>query len=280
MTLAETVSEVLRSVVEMAKPGVNLLALEKRAETTMQVLGAESVNKGYHPKWATSPFPSVVCLGVNDVIAHAIPTSYDLQDGDLLYIDTGVRINNLCGDAGLTVPIGEISNRDERLLRFAKRALYEGIRAVKPGIKVTEIGEAIYWFARRNGYIVNRVFMGHGIGKQMHEVPQIPHFPILPDEKYIPPDSELEPFKKKGKYEYKEKEGVPRLVEGQVICLEPMLTYKDPVGKKDGDGWTQRTRDGKKSAFFEHMIRVVTGGYEILTNHIKEQEEVKEDGAN
>ncbi len=261
MTPAETVSEVIRSVVEMAKPGVNLLQLEKRAETTMQILGAESTDKGYHPKWATSPFPSVVCLGVNDVIAHAIPTSYELVSGDLLYIDTGIKIDGSCGDAGLTIPIGEVSNKDERLLRYAKRALYEGIDVIKPGIKVTDIGDAIYWFVRRNHYVVNRVMMGHGIGKEMHEAPQIPHFYIPPDGKKI----------KKGKHEYKDKEGVPRLQEGQVICLEPMLTYKDPIGKRDGDGWTVRTRDGKKSAFFEHMIRVATGGYEILTNHIKRE---------
>lgn len=267
MTPAETVSEVVRSVVEMAKPGVNLLQLEKRAETTMQVLGAESTDKGYHPKWATAPFPSVICLGVNDVIAHAIPISYELQSGDLLSIDTGIKINGSCGDAGLTIPIGEASNRDERLLRYAKRALYKGIDIIKPGIKITDIGDEIYWFIRKNGYVVNRLMMGHGIGKEMHEQPQIPHHYVPQDEKKTEDD----------KYEYKDKEGVPRLYEGQVICLEPMITYKDPIGKRDGDGWTVRTRDGKKSAFFEHMIRVVTGGYEILTNHIKrEQEEVKD----
>ena len=265
MTPAEAISEVLRAVAEMAKPGVNILSLERRAETTMQILGAASANKGYAPPWAKSPFPSVICLGVNDVIAHAVPQEYTLLEGDLLHVDCGLIVDGMCGDAGMTLPIGTISNRDERLLRFAKAALYEGIRHVRPGAKATEIGEAIEGYARRHGYVVNKRFLGHGIGRQMHEEPTIPHF-------YVPPEQVKVG---KHKWEQRERENIPVLREGQVICLEPMLTYKDAFGEPDMDGWTFRTRDGKKSAFFEHMVRVGVGGCEILTNHIKE---VNEDG--
>ena len=265
MTPAETITEVLRAVAEMAKPGVNILEIERRAETTMQILGAVSANKGYFPKWATSPFPSVICLGVNDVIAHAIPKEYELMDGDLLHVDCGLIVDGMCGDAGMTLPVGTISNKDERLLRFAKASLYEGIRMIRPGVKVTAIGEAIEDHARRNGYVVNKRFLGHGIGKEMHEHPSIPHY-------YIPPEQV-----RVGKHKWEQREitKVPTLEIGQVICLEPMLTYRDQSGYMSNDGWTFKTRDGRKSAFFEHMIRVTPDGHEVLTSHITNTDSVK-----
>ncbi len=250
MTPAEVVSDILKAITEKAKVGVNLLDLEKTAETLILLYGATSANKGYHPKWAVTPFPSVICLGVNDVIAHAIPVDYVLKNGDLLHIDLGIILNGMCGDAGLTVPIGEISNKDRHLLKYSLGALYEGIKVVKPGIKTTEIGVAIEHYAISHGFVVNKLFMGHGIGRTMHEGIQIPHFDILLDK----PDLD----------------NIPVLVEGDVICLEPMITHKDKLGYQDKDGWTHKTRDGRKSAFFENMIRVTSLGAEVLTSHIKE----------
>ena len=249
MTPADCVSDILKAITEKAKVGVNLLDLEKSAETLITLYGAQSANKGYQPKWATSPYPSVICLGVNDVIAHSPPYDYVLKDGDLLHIDLGIIINGMCGDAGLTVPIGEVSNKDRHLLKYSKGALYEGIKVVKAGIKVTEIGIAIERYAISHGFVVNKVFQGHGIGRTMHAGIQIPHFDILIDK----PDLD----------------NIPVLVEGDVICLEPTLTYKDKFGYRDKDGWTHRTRDGRKSAFFENMIRVTSLGGEVLTSHIK-----------
>ena len=249
MNPAETVSDILKAITEKAKVGVNLLDLEKTAETLITLYGAVSANKGYHPKWATVPYPSVICLGVNDVISHPIPVDYILKDGDLLHVDLGIIINGMCGDAGLTVPIGEVSNKDRHLLKYSLGALYEGIKQVKPGIKVTEIGIAIERYAINHGFVVNKVFQGHGIGRTMHEGIQISHFDILIDK----PDLD----------------NIPVLVEGDVICLEPMLTYKDKFGYQDKDGWTHRTRDGRKSAFFEHMIRVTSLEGEVLTSHIR-----------
>lgn len=269
MTLAEVVSEVLRSVAEKAAIGVNLLDLEKRAEVTMTLMNARSANKGYKPSWAASPFPGVLCLGVNDTIAHGVPYDYDLKDGDLLTIDCGVVVDGKCGDAGLTIPIGTVSNADERLLRYTKRALYAGIKVVRPGIKVTEIGKAIEKVLF--GYVVNRTLHGHGIGEQMHMEPTVPHFNVGSEQI----KEEYKTANGKVKYRYKQKDfdNIPTLYEGQVICIEPHLTYKDYIGYKANDGWTIKTRDKKKSAMFEHMVKVVAGGYEILTNHI--QEEVK-----
>lgn len=250
MTPAEVVSDILKAITEKAQVGVNLLDLEKTAETMITLYGAQSANKGYKPKWATVPFPSVICLGVNDIISHAIPVDYVLKDGDLLHIDLGIILNGMCGDAGLTVPIGEISNKDRHLLKYSLGALYEGIKVVKAGIKVTEIGVAIERYVISHGFVVNKVFMGHGIGRTMHEGIQIPHFDILLDK----PDFN----------------DIPILVEGDVICIEPMITYKDKFGYQDKDGWTHRTRDGRKSCFFENMIKITSLGAEVLTSHIKE----------
>ena len=262
MKPAEVVSEVIKTVVERAKAGVSLLELEHTAEVAMQLYGAVSADKGYQRAWATRPFPGALCLGVNDVIAHGIPDSYQLKDGDLLSIDSGIVLDGWCADAATTIPIGEVSNKDERLLCYAQRALYKGIEVVRPGVKVTKIGEAIELYARQMGYVVNHVFFGHGIGKTMHEGLQIPHFELPRKEIKI----EIRPGK--FKYEYKEPEGIPELSEGQVICIEPMLTYKDYTGGRDNDGWTFRTRDGKNSAMFESMVLVTDTGFEILTNHL------------
>lgn len=256
----EVISELLRTVAKKAAVGVNLLELEQTAETIIQVMGAESVNKGYHPSWSKTPFPSVICLGVNDIIGHAPPKDYILKDGDLLSIDCGIKINGMCGDAGLTIPIGNISSSDKHLLKYAKGALYEGIKQVKPGVKITQIGQAIEHYANQKGFIVNRRFNGHGIGEQMHQEPIIPHYAIPLEEIKIG----------KGKYEYKEKDNIPTLYEGQIICIEPYLTRKDAFGYLDDDGWTLRTRDRKKSVFFEEMILVTSVGFEILTTHISE----------
>lgn len=244
----DVVSDILKAITEKAKIGINLLDLEKTAETLITLYGATSANKGYHPKWSPSPFPSVICLGVNDVIAHPVPTDYILKDGDLLHIDLGIMVNGMCGDAGLTIPIGMVSNKDRHLLKYSKGALYEGIKVVKAGVKVTEIGVAIERYVVSHGFVVNRLFMGHGIGRTMHEGIQIPHFDIL--------------------FERPDYTNTAVLVEGDIICIEPMITYKDKFGYKDKDGWTFRTRDKKKSCFFENMVRVTNLGGEVLTSHI------------
>ena len=198
-------------------------------------------------------------MGVNDAISHAIPINYVLQDGDLLTIDCGLIVDGKAGDAGLTIPIGTVSDGNERLLRYTKRALYEGIKQIKSGVKVTEIGKAIELYAKKMGFVVNKNLHGHGIGTQMHEEPSIPHFDIGLEEV-------KELVNGKTKYTYKERDNIPTLQEGQVLCIEPHLTYKDFIGVRDSDGWTIRTRDKRNSAFMEEMVRVTSLGYEVLTH--------------
>ncbi len=254
----EVITQTINTLVQAAKVGVSLLELEAMAETSISIMGAESYNKGYHPKWAPIPFPSVICLGVNDVIAHPIPTAYVLKDGDLLHIDIGIKINGLCGDAGMTIPIGKVSNKDRHLLKYARRALYSGLDQIKAGVDIADIGRAIEYEVVSHGFVVNRVFRGHGIGKDMHEAPFIPHYEIE-DKKWNPTLR---------KYEEVPQEKIILEV-GQIICLEPMITYKDDVGYIDTDGWTTRTRDHRKSAFFEHMAVVEPEGCTILTKHFR-----------
>jgi len=240
----EIISEVLRMVASQAKVGTSLIELDRIAENAITVMGATPYNKGYYPKWAAAPYPATLCLGVNDTIAHGVPDNTILKDGDILSIDCGIKINGVCGDAALTIPIGKIENRQERLLRYAKRALYAGIEVIKDGVQVNEIGEAIEKYAKQMGYVVNKNLKGHGIGREMHEYPTIKMCSTYPYE-----ESQI-------------------LRAGMVICLEPFLTFKDAYGYMLPDGWTIKTRDGRPSAIFEHMVEVTTTGYNILTNHI------------
>ncbi len=248
MTAVEVLNQVLESLVSHARPGKNLMALELQAQRLMLLMGATSANKGYQPPGVKTPFPSVLCLSVNDEIGHAPARDYVLKDGDFLTIDCGLFVDNMCADAGLTIPIGTVSSRDERLLRYTKRALKMGISQIRTGVPIIEVGKAIEKCAKQNGFVVFKRMAGHGIGQQMHMEPTIPMFDY--------------------EYHYKSTDNIPVFYEGQIVCIEPHLTYKDEFGIVDSDGWTVRTRDKRKSAMFEHMVKVTSLGVEILTKHI------------
>lgn len=235
-------------MIALAVPGENLLTLENTAGGMLTIMGATSANKGYMPQGTMIPFPSNLCLSVNDQVGHTPARDYVLKDGDLLTIDCGLSVDNLCADAGLTIPIGNISARDERLLRYTRRALKMGISVIKPGVHITEVGKMIERSARQNGFVIVKRMAGHGIGQQMHMEPPIPMF-----------DVGFDNYDK-----------IPEVFyEGQIVCIEPHLTYKDEFGIVDeNDGWTVRTRDGRKSAMAEHQIKVISLGAEILTSHI------------
>ena len=239
----EIVSETLKTVAAAVRPGVSTLELDAIAEKKILELGGTPYNKGYKPDWAETPFPGTLCTSVNDTIVHGIPSDYILNDGDIICLDVGVKKDGLCGDAALTVPVGEFSSRDERLLRYAKNTLYVGIDEIKAGIKIKQISAAMEKYAKQMGFLPNLAFCGHSIGTEMHEEPLVPNYEI--------PGL-----------------GEDTLVAGQMICLEPMLSYKDNLGVIQEDGWTVKTKDGRKSAMFEHQILVKEDGYEILTTHI------------
>jgi len=259
MKAHEIVTEVLKQVRELAVVGRSLKEIDQQAEQLVLMYGAKPYNKGYHPKWAKTPYPATLCIGVNDTIAHGIPTDYKLQNGDLVSFDVGVIIDGTCGDSGFTMGIGEISNRDQRLLYYANNTLYAGIEKIKAGVTIREISKAMEMYAMVRGYVTNQNLSGHGIGKEMHMPPKIPAFTYENDP--------MKDFMLEGAMDYK-------LKAGEVICLEPFLTYKDKSGYQTDDGWTVKTRDGKKSAFFEHMVEVTETGYTILTQHISKHEPI------
>lgn len=245
---AAIVSSIVGLVAAKAKPGVTLNQLDDYAAQLCKQFKAEPYNLGYKPFFATSPYPAILCLSVNDMIAHGIPNDYALKEGDTLNIDTGIKFNGVCGDCALTIPIGQIDNKTERLLRFANRACYAGIQKIKAGALVVEVAKAVETYAMQMNYVTNVVFCGHDIGEEMHKDLSIPFFTSF-DPRYVAAFA--------GK----------KFVAGQVVCLEPMLTYKDRRGQLLQDGWGRVTADGKNSAMFEHMVLVKEDGYEILTDH-------------
>ncbi len=245
----EIASEVLELLSSSAKVGMTTKELDEIAEKKVIELGEIAYNKNYKPEWAKTPFPSTLCTSINEELCHGIPSDRKLMDGDIISFDIGVKKDGLCGDGALTIGIGTLSNKDERLLRYGKQTLMEGIKIIKAGIQIKEIARVMEQYAGLRGYVINHTFGGHGIGKTMHEDPFISHVTWPGNEK----------MEKLGEYVLKE---------GQMICLEPILTYKDKLGFPSTNGWTWKTRDGKKACLFEHQIEVEKDGYKILTNHI------------
>jgi methionyl aminopeptidase len=238
---------IFSGLIPQVKAGMMLLEIDALAGELMKQQGVKSADLGYKPAWANTPFPNNMCLSVNDCIAHGIPTEYRLREGDWVNLDIGIEKDGLFADAAITVPIGEQENKHDRLLRNAVKTLYAGIDEVRAGITTRELGRVISTYALRMGYVVNRTFTGHTIGEQMHAGVSIPHFWEV-NEKYDKTYSYV-------------------LKEGDIICLEPMLTFKDPDGYLHKNGWAWLTRDGKRSAMFEHMIEVTKDGGVVLTNH-------------
>lgn len=241
---AGIVTEVLLELKALTKPGVSLDMLDELAERMIRERGATPYSKGYQPEWAPTPYPATICCSVDYEICHAPPRGRTLQEGSIVKYDIGVKYKSGCGDAAITVAVGNIDNRKERLMRYSLRALYEGISVVKAGEPISSIGRAIEHFASSRGYQVIKEFGGHHIGKEMHEVPFIPHTPYLEDNTVL-------------------------LKEGAVICIEPMLTPgKGEMKIAKEDGWTAFCPDGQPVAMFEAMILVTKDGYEILTKHL------------
>lgn len=241
---AKIVSQVLKEMAAMVAPGVKTSQIDDFAAKRIEELGARSYNKGYKPQWAQAPYPAVACIGVNFVICHGIPSEYELKEGDIVTLDLGIIDDEgNCGDAALTVPVGEVENKRSRLMYYAKQTLYEVIKHVRDGVSTEDLAKVINYHAMSMGYLVNRRFGGHAIGKEMHMTPKIFNTP--------------EPV------HFYEK-----LKAGQVICIEPMLTRgKDNMGVSLDNGWTIVTHDKKETAMFEHMILVKEDGCEILTDH-------------
>ena len=227
------VARVLRELVAVVKPGVTTAQLDALAEQRLREAGAEPAFKGYHG------YPATICASVNEQVVHGIPSDRPLIAGDIVSLDMGARLDGFYGDSAVTVGVGRIAPEAERLLSATEDALERGIAQVRVGARISDIGHAVQRHVEAHGFSVVREFVGHGIGADLHEEPQIPNF------------------------------GEPgrgaRLAEGMVLAIEPMVNAGKHGVKVLGDGWTAVTRDGSLSAHFEHTVAVTADGPRILT---------------
>lgn len=227
------VAETLALIREHAKPGVTTLELDRIAEEYIRAQGAIPAFKGYNG------FPATLCTSVNEQVVHGIPGLRSLESGDIISIDCGALIEGYFGDAAVTLPIGEVSEDLLKLLRVTEESLMMGIAQAKIGNRLYDVSNAVQTHVEANGFSVVRDYVGHGIGRAMHEDPQIPN------------------FGKPGRG--------PRLEVGMALAIEPMVnmgTYKVQTLK---DHWTVVTKDKRPSAHFEHTVAITENGLEILT---------------
>jgi methionyl aminopeptidase len=228
------VGDVLSELATHVAPGVSTGELDVLAEKRILQAGATPAFKGYHG------YPAAICASINDEVIHGIPSGRRLlQEGDVISIDVGVLLHGYFGDSAITLPVGPISEEAATLLRVTEEALYKAIEHMRPGKRISDIGHAVQQHVEAYGFSVVREFVGHGIGQAMHEEPQVPN--------------------------YGEPGRGPRLAEGMVLAIEPMVNAGKPAVKVLADGWTAVTRDGRLSAHFEHTVAVTTGEPWVLT---------------
>jgi len=229
------VAEMLDACTVAARPGMTTADIDQVARQVLERRGARSNFLNYHG------FPAVICTSPNSVIVHGIPGSYRLEEGDILSIDCGAIIEGWHGDAARTIPIGQVSPEAEKLIRTTEESLMAGIKAVRAGNRLFDIGGAVQDVAEAAGFSVVREYVGHGIGTAMHEEPQIPNYRPLDKTKNI------------------------KIKVGHVFAVEPMVNAGSPKTELYDDGWTVVTADGELSAHFEHSIAVTDNGPEVLT---------------
>lgn len=231
----QVVREVLEHVRKFVKAGATTQDLENAAAGKMKDLGAKPAFKGYRG------YPCVLCTSVNEEVVHGIPSAKRvLKDGDIVSIDTGVIIDGYYGDSATTIAVGgKVPERTRKLLAVTEASLERGIEAIKPGATLGDVGAAVQEVVEAEGFSVVREFVGHGIGTKLHEDPQVPN------------------FGRRGQG--------PKLREGMVIAIEPMVNAGKPEVQVLSDGWTAVTQDGSLSAHFEHTVAVTATGAEILT---------------
>ena len=228
----QTVAVVLAAVKQAAAPDVSLQELDSIAAEVIRSRGCTPSFLGYHG------YPASICTSPNNVIVHGIPSDYRLVDGDVLSVDAGAIFEGFHGDAAITFPIGDVSAETQLLIDTTEQALAAGIAQVKAGARLGDIGHAVESEANRNGFGVVREYVGHGIGRQMHEDPQVPNY------------------------------GKPgtgtKLKKGMAICIEPMFNMGGHGTRVEPDGWTVVTADGSLSAHFEHTIAITDRGPRVM----------------
>ena len=227
------VAAILAELADTAAPGVATRDLDALADRRIRDAGARPAFKGYRG------YPATLCASVNEQVVHGIPSGRPLVEGDIVSLDMGVVLDGYYGDSAVTVGVGRIGPEAGKLLRVTEEALERAIAQVRCGARVSDLGHAVQQWVEANGFSVVREFVGHGIGTALHEEPQIPN--------------------------YGEPGRGPRLAEGMVLAIEPMVNAGKPPVKVLADGWTAVTRDGSLSAHFEHTVAVTADGARVLT---------------
>ena len=228
------VSATLAEVGKHIAPGVTTLELDAIAEEFIRSHGAVPGFLGY------AGFPNTLCISVNEQIVHGIPSSYALKEGDIVSVDCGTVMKGFYGDSAYTFSVGNIDPQVAKLLQVTKEALYKGVAQAKAGNRVGDIAAAVQGHAEANGFSVVRELVGHGLGRDMHEDPEVPNYGM------------------RGRG--------PLLKEGMVICIEPMINMGTKYVVFEDDGWTVRTADRKPSAHFEFAVAIRKGGADVLTD--------------
>ena len=228
------VSATLAEVGRHIKPGVTTLELDRIAEDFIRSHGAVPGFLGY------GGFPNTLCVSVNENVVHGIPSNYALKEGDIVSVDCGTIMKGFYGDSAYTFCVGEVAPEVKQLLEVTKEALYKGVEQAVAGNRVGDIGAAVQAHAEHYGYGVVRELVGHGLGKKMHESPEVPN--------------------------YGRRGTGPLLKEGMVICIEPMINMGSKNVVFERDGWTVRTRDRKPSAHFEFAVAIRNGEADVLTD--------------
>ena len=226
-------ADALNVAEEHIRPGLTTRELDRFIHDYIVKCGAKPSFLGLYG------FPASACISINDVVIHGIPSEYRLKEGDIVSVDVGAFYDGFHGDNAYTFPVGKISREDEELLRVTKESLYKGIEAAVIGNRIGDVSFAVQSHVTPYGYGIVRQFVGHGVGKALHEDPEVPN------------------FGKPGRG--------PRLVEGMTIAIEPMITLEGDGVTTDADKWTTRTKSGKSAAHFEHTVAITKDGPVILT---------------
>jgi len=229
------VSKTLAEMAKIIRPGITTLHLDKIAEEYIRDHKAVPGFKGYNN------FPNTLCTSVNDEVVHGIPSNYTLREGDIISIDCGVLLDGFYGDSAYTFAVGEVDSDRKRLMDFTRESLEEGVKKAIAGNRVGDISWAVQSKAESGGYSVVRELVGHGLGKNLHESPEVPN------------------YGRRGRG--------PKLREGLVICIEPMINMGGRAIKQMQDGWTVKTIDGKPSAHFEYAVAVKKDKADVLTTY-------------
>jgi len=233
------VARVLEAMKQLVAPGVTTLELDAAAEDIIRSHGASPAFKGYRAH-GRPPFPGTICASVNDAVVHGIPDDRELHDGEIVSVDVGCEYQGFYGDTALTLPVGRVPKEATNLMQVCAEALDRAIDQVKPGNALSTIGQTVQEHVEANGFAVVRDFVGHGIGTQMHQPPEVPNYATQRTSDII-----MQP--------------------GLVLAIEPMINAGRYAVRVDPDLWTVRTADGSLSAHFEHSIAVTPDGHQVLT---------------